>query len=597
MRAEWFGGEGQRPQNWVIQLQRTFGPTIVNETKLGVNRVPRTEHNFGAFASDSYGIPGLTSLPSDEIQYEIGTTGSLIDNLSIFRGRHNLKFGVEVRKIWMNVGWTPSRGADFDSMSSFINNEVEGIDIDGGLAMLGGRRTYYFAYAQDEFKLRPNLTLNLGTRYEYYSVIREKYDRMFVFDTSIGDFAPKGTPPYEPDYNNIAPRFSLAWAPGIFKDKMVIRGGYGMYYGPGQVDDVMASMESVEESFALDSADVPGLSYPIEPWLGQASSEGRTPRHLLPWRRDSYSQHWGLSIQQELPKQFVAQISYNGGNAHKILSRTYINNINPATGKRTWTKFGKIDSKESAGNGNFNSMQVSLKRRLSGGLQLQSEYMWSHAINDGMIGAGESTAPQNVNDREGGKGNSNYDIRHTLTSNFLWELPFGQGRRFLNSGGFAGALLGGWDLSGIWATRTGRMLLITVTRSSSQLLDGNGSNQRPDLVSGVSIYPAEKTLDQWLNRGAFAVPAKGKWGNLGRNIAVGPGVNQWDIALQKTMKVSEDHRVAFRAEFFNIFNRAHYGNPGTNISSSSFGRITGPMNREIGTGTARQIQFMLRYIF
>ena len=129
------------------------------------------------------------------------------------------------------------------------------------------------------------------------------------------------------------------------------------------------------------------------------------------------------------------------------------------------------------------------------------------------------------------------------------------------------------------------------------MLDGNSSNQRPDLVPGVSIYPENQTIDSWLNRAAFAVPAKYAWGNLGRNPATGPGVNQWDISLQKTMNIMEGHRIAFRAEFFNIFNRPHFGNPGTNISSSSFGRITSPMNREIGTGTARQIQFMLRYIF
>ena len=165
--------------------------------------------------------------------------------------------------------------------------------------------------------------------------------------------------------------------------------------------------------------------------------------------------------------------------------------------------------------------------------------MWSHALNDGMIGAGESTAPQNSNDRRAGKGNSNYDIRHTLTSNFLWELPFGQGSRFLNSGGFAGALLGGWDLSGIWATRTGRMLLITVTRSSKDLLDGNSSNQRPDLVSGVHFTRKRRRWASGSTAPHSRFPPRATWGNLGRNIATGPGVNQWDMALQKTMKVSE----------------------------------------------------------
>jgi hypothetical protein len=179
----------------------------------------------------------------------------------------------------------------------------------------------------------------------------------------------------------------------------------------------------------------------------------------------------------------------------------------------------------------------------------------------------------------------------------MWEMPFGKGKRFLNSGA-ASKIFGGWEMGGIIAARTGRMLNISVSRSASQMYDGNSSNQRPDRVSGQSIYPATQTLDNWLNIAAFAVPAKFTWGNVGRNIATGPGVHQWDISLQKTSKFLEKHSIVFRAEFFNIWNRPHFGNPATAISSpSSFGRITSPANREIGTGTARQIQFMLRYIF
>jgi len=595
MRGDWFDSEMQRPQNFALQLQRTFTPSLLNEVKLGVNRVPRREDNLGGFDNIEFGIPGLATVPRHEKQAEIGTTAAIIDNLSYFKGRHSLKFGGEIRRIWMNVGWTPSLSVGFDSLDDFIANQVDGIDIDGGLAMLGARRTYYFGYAQDEWKIRPNFTLSLGARYEYYTVIKEEFDRMFVFDTTIGDFAPQGTPPYKPDRDNIAPRLSFAWSPTAMKGKTVIRGGYGMYYGPGQVDDVMATMESVEESFSLDSADVE-LSYPIEPFLDQAVSEGRTPRHLLPGRRDMYSQQWGLTIQQQLPAEFAATVAYNGGNSHKILSRTYINNIDPATGKRPWPKFGKIDSKESAGNASFNSMQLSLNRRLAAGVQAQAEYMWSHSLNDGMIGAGESTAPQNSLDRRAGKGNSNYDIRQTITTNFLWEMPFGPGRRFLTSG-VAGAILGGWDLSGIWTARTGRMLNVSVTRSSKDLLDGNSSNQRPDLVADQPLYPEEQTLGNWMNRAAYKVPAKNTWGNLGRNTLTGPGVNQWDLALLKSIPINENHKISFRAEFFNFFNRPHFGNPATNISSSSFGRITSPMNRDIGTGTPRQIQFMLRYAF
>jgi hypothetical protein len=219
-------------------------------------------------------------------------------------------------------------------------------------------------------------------------------------------------------------------------------------------------------------------------------------------------------------------------------------------------------------------------------------------MNDGMIGGGESTAPQNSVNRRAEKADSNYDIRQTMTTNVVWMLPFGPGRRFLQSGGAAGKIVGGWELSGIHSTRTGRAINFSISRSSKDLPDGNSSNQRPDRVPGVPIYPEKQTIGNWFNIAAFAVPAKGTWGNAGRNLGRGPGVNQFDLALQKSINISEKHRLAFRAEFFNAFNRPHLGTPGSNISSpGSFGRITSPMNRTIGTGTARQVQFMLRYIF
>jgi hypothetical protein len=310
-----------------------------------------------------------------------------------------------------------------------------------------------------------------------------------------------------------------------------------------------------------------------------------------------YTQHWGFSIQQLLPASFTLQTGYMGNNAHKILSRTYINLINPATGLRPWSAYGRIDSKEDAGNGNYNALQVSVKRPFARGFMWQTEYLWGHALNDGMIGGGESTAPQNVNDRQGGKADSNYDIRQTITTNVSWLLPFGPGQKHLQAG-FLSHLAGGWEVGAIHQARTGRAITFSVSRSSRDLPDGNSSNQRPDILSGVSIYPEKQTIDNWFNIAAFAVPARGTWGNAARNLGRGPGVDQLDFSAQKNVRITEGHRIAFRAEIFNIFNRVHLGTPAANISApGNFGRITSPMNRTIGVGTARQIQFMLRYIF
>lgn len=596
MRPEWVDTDTQFTKNVMLQLQRTFTPSVVNETRFGVHRVPLVSEDYGAFF-ETISVPGLTSLPNQAGQKEMGTTFSVINNLSIFHGRHNLKFGGEVRRARVNVWWTASRSANYAKMADFISNKVDTVSISGEMATRGGRRTLLFGYAQDEFKVNRTLTLSMGVRYEYYSVMEEVKGRILVFDSRVGDFAPQGTPAYNPDRDNIAPRFSFAWAPDFLKQKTVVRGGYGMYYGPGQFDDVMASIESTQETFRLTAADVPGLSYPIDPYLSQAKAQGLTPRHIIPHRRDMYTQHWGLSIQQMMPASFTLQVGYMGNNAHKILSRTYINLINPLTGVRPWSKFGRIDSKEDAGNGNYNALQVSLKRQMTNGFMWQTEYLYGHALNDGMIGGGESTAPQNVNDRRGGKADSNYDIRQTITTNVSYALPFGKGQKHLQSG-FLSHLAGGWDLNAIHQARTGRAITFTVSRSSRDLPDGNSSNQRPDILTGVPIYPENQTIDNWFNIAAFAVPKSGTWGNASRNLGRGPGVDQLDLSAQKNFRFTENHRLSFRAEIFNIFNRVHLGTPASNISApANFGRITSPMNRSIGVGTARQIQFMLRYSF
>jgi hypothetical protein len=224
--------------------------------------------------------------------------------------------------------------------------------------------------------------------------------------------------------------------------------------------------------------------------------------------------------------------------------------------------------------------------------------MWSHAYDEGSLGAGESTAPQNVSCRSCEWARTNQDIPHTLTVNWVYELPLGAGRKYMSSGGALERVLGGWQFSGLMQARSGRPLTISVTRSTAVMLDGNNSNQRPDAVPGVSPIPANQTPDQWLNLAAFAVPAPGTWGNVQRNTLRGPGLWQVDFALQKQFAIGGARNVQFRWEAFNAFNRQNLGNPNTNISSGvSFGRITGPLNLGYGTGTARQMQFMLRFNF
>jgi hypothetical protein len=589
-----------RPSNFVMQYQRVFSSSVVNESKIGMNRSALHRYSYAPF-SESIAVAGFTTLNNSNLLLEAGTSFSLIDNVAITRGRHTLKFGAEIRRAHVNVA-DPALDAisiTYASRADLLANRINNIGITSGNDVLGTRKWYYYAFVQDDYKATPTLTLNLGLRYEYYSVNREVKDRYKVFDINeCRGFCPHGTPWYFPDRNNFDPRVGLAWAPRALRGKTVIRVGGGIYHGPGQIDDVNAALDNMADNFSLTTTEVPGLSYPVAPFLPLARAIGVTPRSLQRDRRDLYSAQWGLSIQQDLPVSFVMQVAYSGSSGTKLSARSDVNVLDPVTRVRPLPTFGRIDEKRMDGKSNFNAMQVSLYRRAARGLNWGTEYMWSHSINDNSIGGGEAVQIQNVACRACDRANSPEDIRHTITSNWVYQLPFGPGQRFLNSGP-ASKILGGWESSGIWTMRTGRMLTVTIARSANDLPDGNSRNPRPNIVPGVPIYPAGgPTFSQWFNPAAFAIPASRTWGNAGRAIATGPGLAQVDFALQKNTRITESKAIVLRLEMFNMFNRTQAGNPGTTFTSpASFGLVTSGLNRTIGTGTSRQLQLAMRVNF
>lgn len=216
--------------------------------------------------------------------------------------------------------------------------------------------------------------------------------------------------------------------------------------------------------------------------------------------------------------------------------------------------------------------------------------MLSHAINDGSAGGGGSDgAPQNVACRSCEKGDSSIDARHVFTSNFAYRIPFARKHWY-----------GGWDWSSIVTARTGLPLNVTVSRNAGDVLDGNTlSAERPNLLPGVPLYLDYGTTGRWLNPAAFAIPAVGTWGNLGRNALRAPGLFQVDTSLSKQTRVTENLKGEFGVQIFNVLNHPQLGIPASNISSTSnFGRITTPINSApVGAGTPRQMQFFLRLSF
>ncbi len=575
-----------RPSNITSQWQQVWSPQVVNEAKIGFNRSALTRFDVGRLA-EGFSIPGFSSSQASTFIIEKPSTFSLVDNLSWIHGRHTIKTGGEIRRIRLNVGNGPATTVTFASLDAFQRNALDRVQVGSRLDTVGVRRTFYSGYVQDEIRMSSSLTVNFGLRYENYSVSKDVYGRGRVFDVvRCQGFCQAGTPWFFGDNNNIAPRFSLAWSPKFLGGKTVIRTGYGRYFGPGQNDDVTAAIDSLPENFSLSAADAPGLTYPPTAFLGQLRGQGQTPRSLQRDRHEPESHQWTLLVQRELPGSMVAQVAYVGNVGRNQLTRTYVNTLDPVTRRRPLTAFGQIDEKRFDGNTNFNGLQSSLQRAFSQGLLVQAQYMWGNAISDNS-GSGEGGQIQNIACRACDRGAADYDIRQTFTANTVYQLPFARNRWF-----------GGWDATGIFTARTGRALTVLVTRASGVVPTGQTQVQRANYVGGVNAYVANPGPDKWLNPAAFAVPAAGTFGNSGRNGFRGPGLWQTDIGLSKQIKLTESAHLDFRSELFNLFNRAQYGNPVANISTPTFGRILTTANDgATGTGTSRQLQFMLRLSF
>lgn len=596
-----------RPTNYVLQMLHTFSPTTVNEVKFGINRANYHNWTYGT-SPVAVDIGNFDSVSDTALDTEVGTTFGYIDNLTMVRGRHTIKTGVDIRRVWLNNSGNTltTSSLSYDTPADFINNAAASASLDVGEGVVGHRRTIYQGYVQDDFKVNPNLTLNLGLRYEYYSVMHEVHNRYAIVDIlGCGGFCPKGTPYYYPNRNDWGPRVGLAWSPAMFHSKINIRTGFGIYYGGNQNDDFSDAAESAVPRYSLQQSDFPALSFPLVAFLDPAN-QLYSPKAVDRHRQDLSYDQWDLMVQQELPQNFLLQYGYVGGKGTHLFTRYRVNLIDPATGQRPLAGFGAFGLKANNGNDTFNALQVSLQRRFVNGFSFQMNYMYSHGITDASIGAGESVSFQNMNCRACDRSNTNIDVRHTVYLNSIYELPFGHGKRYLNQGGAASQIFGGWELSGIASARTGLPVNISMSRKANTLLDGNTSAQRPDLVPGVSIYAANPSINGWFNPAAFANPAPLTWGNLGRYAAFGPKNYELDTTLQKRFRLTERVALNVRATAYNLLNNPQWGDPsgsvgsltGSNPISGGFGQITDILNTgATGSGAPRRIEFMVRAEF
>ena len=695
------------PAGYYVALQNTFSPRLLNEVKVFVNRSPFINPQVPPVPY-SIQTNDWVQINNNQADHEVGTTYGVVDNLTFVHGRNTFKTGMEIRRVRLNQGVTAGNTLSFQDNSGpsdtgFINAALYGISYTSTWCCHKLRRTFYMPYFQDEWKVKPNLTLNLGIRWEYYGVAHEADNRTTVFDVSQfhgvclgsgstnGPFptpintpaCPKNPALYNADYRNFDPRVSFAWAPSIFHGKTVIRSGFGIYHGAAQNDDLNAGLES-DRLTAVVNLNGSGPGTPLLPIYQQTNpdlsglennpninfSVLQQPRALQRHgRRDLYVETWGLTVDRELPANFLASAQYLGSHGVRLFSRGGVNfcmtrpDVNGNCTRvldqyfPNGDPYGSVDIKRDIGQSSYHALLLGLNRRFTSGLELQARYTWSHSINDGSVGGGESNGPENVNCLRCDKGPSVFDVRNAVTASAVYELPFGPGKSFLNSQGMLGKFAGGWQMSSIGIWHTGHPLTVLLNVSPTQLPDGNDqTNQRPDLVPGQPILLPGGVQNHTLpiNLAAFAPPPLDPGGAItGFDSSGNPicalscgllsrfgdapnglirAVNTWqiDLALTKETKLTERVSMEFGAQFFNIFNHVEFGDPSSSnltlnynlagvttpsgaiqtvqsLSAKNLGLIDTTVNfnsnndnaasPNTGTGLPRQIQLMLRFKF
>jgi Carboxypeptidase regulatory-like domain len=622
------------PANYFIALQRLFSVNILNETKVFVNRAPfiNPQASILPYSVSSNNWSGLNNNNAD---HEVGTTFGVIDNVVWTHGRQTFKMGVEIRRIRLNQGKTADNNLDFSDQSAsadmgFVNAQISKLTFNAPWCCHKFRRTFILPYFQDEWKVKPNLTLNLGIRWEDYGVETEKDNRTTVFDLNqfhgacLGSgslntpfTAPTNTAPcprnpslYDPNYRNFDPRVSVAWAPDALHGKTVIRSGFGIYHGAAQNDDLNAGLES--DTFRVTATNLalsPALQREIPDLSGLPGAAPSHPRALQRHgRRDQYVETWGLTVDQELPANFLVSAAYLGSHGVRLFERGAVNlctgqlNVNtglcarpldqfyPGTGgspdpngttdpANTADPFGSVDFKYDGGASTYHALQLTLERKFANGLSFQSRYTWSHSINNGAVGGGEASGAENVNCLRCDKGPSIFDIRHNFTVNSVYKLPFGPGKKFLDDKGPLGKVVGGWELSGVGTYHTGHPLTATMNLKGNTnflLPDGNDqTTQRPDIVPGVPLTLPDPRHNGLLlvNPAAFQLPplttdSMGidhftRFGNAGNGIIRALSSWQADLALMKETRLTERFSFQFGVQVFNIFNHVQLGDPNT----------------------------------
>ena len=611
-----------RAQNVLLSETHIFTPAVINEFRLAYNRVSNNtiQQNQGVSVNHQVGLPELSTNPRDWGLSEIsvngfspigdentspqrGTTNTyqINDVASWNHGLHLLKFGGDFRILQQNAFRDVESRGFIDFTGELIGNPLEelllGAPTETGGAVMNNPqhlRTHSLNFfAQDTWRVRPNLTINLGLRYEYNAPAVDAANRANVYNPATGTLVAVGQngfprAGYNADYNNFAPQVGIAWS----HHNTVVRAAYGIHYDQSALA-ISEGLYFSEPYYNLRVAFVyPGLPpltlenpFPADFPIPIPASATAFQRNL----QTPYIQQWNFGVQQQLGGSRVFEIAYVGSKGTHLIDARDINQPAPSTNpnfQRPNPAFADVDMIESQANSIYHSLQMRLQQRLSKGLSLLASYTYSKSIDDSsnfFSSTGDSNFPQNSNDLSAERGLSNFDIRNRFTLSYAYDLPIAKGHRWL----------GGWQSFGVLTFQSGQPLTVLLLRDDDNSNTGQtdilgGSNDRPNVLTNPNL--SNPSAAEWFNTSAFVTPPYGSFGNEGRNIVKGPGLETIDFSILKNTAVAERLKVQFRAEFFNLLNHANFNLPDNFLGSPTFGQV-------VSAQPARRIQFGLKFLF
>lgn len=633
-----------------VGLTHTFSPTVINETLVGYVRFrrDRTTQDSGlrnwaqelgirGFAPEpiAWGAPSVTPSGYPEVGYSsnqavlqwITQSEQVSDNLSVIRSKHTLKAGFSLQSKRLTqyqlsnangaYGFNGTFSAPPPVTSTARYNSIADLLLgypSSFSATVRARTPHLLqknlgVYFQDDWRLTPNLTLNLGVRWEYFGRPVDRYDSIATFDLATGrqllpgkDGVPRSLA--DQDYNNWSPRVGFAWRVRG-SNKLSLRGGYGIFYSPSF--GLSWRQHAFQEPFGLSYTRTVRPADPTRPLpvftadnpLADLTSQVFLDRWGVERKfRDGYVGQWNLTAQYLLTPDTLLEAAYHGSKSTRLPTRLNYNQINPFPAQPPafqqnfpYPSASSVNILESRGASNYNALQARLERRLVRGFTFLASYTWQKSLADldavdgGFANGAGPFGPQDIRNLRANKGPAVFDRPHRLALSTLYELPI-----FKNKGGLREGVLGGWQIGAINLFESGAYLTpgvfgVTFTGSRANLL-GN-----PNLSRG------ERTIDRWFDVSKLANPAPGQLGNAGKGTIQGSGHNKWDVIVQKNFRISERHRFEFRTELFNAFNHPQFDDPTLTPGNNALaGKVTSASDFGF-TQTERVIQFGVKYRF